>query len=421
MTSTATTADERRSLPGTVVRALWSPQTWRATSHVVTGAVVGLVSFVVVLTLLVLTVVLLPTLIGAAIALLSLLVLGRVFTAIQRSRFEAFLDVSIPREPAAAPRERFGRRILHELRDRSTWRQLGYHLFAGVFGLVAAVVVIGVWSAGLALAPAIGYAASVAGIGVDASAGLTAAGVVLLVVAPWVARALAAVDATVGRALLGADPAEELTRRVASLAASRDSTVDAADAERRRIERDLHDGAQQRLTSLAVNLGVARTNLTDAPEPAREAIAQAHDEAKQALVELRDLVRGMHPAVLDDRGLDAALSGIAARSPVPVRLDVKVSERAAPEVEAVAYFVVSEALTNAVAHAGATGIEVTIERHRDRLRVRVTDDGRGGADAGRGTGLHGLDGRVRSVDGTLHVDSPAGGPTTVTAEMPCEL
>jgi signal transduction histidine kinase len=192
-----------------------------------------------------------------------------------------------------------------------------------------------------------------------------------------------------------------------------------ADAERRRIERDLHDGAQQRLVSLAMNLGLARAGLTHLPEDARQVIAEAHDEAKEALAELRHLVRGLHPVILEDRGLDAALSGLAARSPVPVQLDVHIPERVPPTVEAVAYFVVSEALANTAKHAGAGHAGVSARRDGDVLWVMVTDDGMGGADPSRGTGLAGLAQRARSVDGTLSISSPAGGPTTITAELPC--
>ena len=237
-------------------------------------------------------------------------------------------------------------------------------------------------------------------------------------------QGVARADEAAGRALLGPSRGEELALRVESLARSRAEIVAATDAERRRIERDLHDGAQRRLVSLAMHLGMARASLTDAPEPARQVIEQAHDEATEALAELRQLVRGLHPAVLDDRGLDAALSGIAARAPLPVRLRVDVATRCAPSVEAVAYFVVSEALTNVAKHADASHAEVTVERTGDRLRVVVTDDGRGGATLatagdGGGTGLRGLAQRAAAVDGTLTVHSPPGGPTTITVELPC--
>lgn len=210
------------------------------------------------------------------------------------------------------------------------------------------------------------------------------------------------------------------------LAASRADLVAAADAERRRIERDLHDGTQQRLVSLAMNLGITRASTTGLPDSAREAIENAHDEAKQALSELRDFVRGLHPAVLDDLGLDAALSGVTARCPVPVRLRTDLPQRLPDQIEQVAYFVVSEALTNAVKHAEASTVEADVRQvpsfsGRGRLRVVVRDDGRGGARPDRGSGLRGLAQRVASVDGTLHLDSPLGGPTTIRVELPCEL
>ena len=172
-----------------------------------------------------------------------------------------------------------------------------------------------------------------------------------------------------------------------------------------------------------MNLGMARANLADAPGPARDAIAAAHDEATQALAELREFVRGLHPAVLNDRGLDAALSGIVARAPLPVRLRVDVAARCAPSIEAIAYFVVSEALTNVSRHARASRAEVTVRRTGDRLRLVVADDGRGfdpAAAAADGSGLRGLAQRVAAVDGTLAIDSAAGGPTTITVELPCE-
>jgi len=176
----------------------------------------------------------------------------------------------------------------------------------------------------------------------------------------------------------------------------------------RRIERDLHDGAQQRLVSLAMNLGMARSAFTGAPEPVRRAIADAHEEAVLALSELREFIRGLYPAMLSHRGLVAALSGLAARAPLPVRLHVEVPRPASPSVEAVAYFIVSEALTNVAKHARATRAEVTVTRHGDVLCIAVTDDGSGGAvladsdgaesATGTGTGLRGLAQRAAAVD-----------------------
>jgi signal transduction histidine kinase len=191
-----------------------------------------------------------------------------------------------------------------------------------------------------------------------------------------------------------------------------------AATERRRIERDLHDGAQQRLVALAMDLGMAREKLASQPEAARALIDEAHDGAKRALAELRNLARGIHPAVLTDRGLDAAISALAARSPVPVEVDVQLHGRPPAAVESTAYFVVAEALANVAKHAAATHAEVRVIRKDEWLLVEVCDDSVGGADPAGG-GLAGLADRVAAVDGRLAVASPQGGPTVVRAELPC--
>jgi signal transduction histidine kinase len=351
----------------------------------------------------------------------------RAFTRLQQSRVRDLLGVdiavSLPDFPGTGMR-----RLWAEVRAGATWRQVGYHLVAPLITSVHAVIVVAAWSIGVAGTAVIAYSWALPERGLFGwsvrhpvtLAGLTLLGLGCLAAAPWVARALATVDVALARRLLGPSRVEELTRRVDSLTASREAVVDAADAERRRIERDLHDGTQQRLVSLAMNLGLARAKLADAPEPARRAIEEAHEEAKEALAELRAFIRGLHPAVLDDRGLDAALSGIAARAPLPVTVRSNLPHRCSATIEAVAYFVVSEALTNAARHAGATRAEVAAEHVDGRLRIAVTDDGRGGADPERGTGLRGLAQRVAAVDGTLRIDSPAGGPTVIVAELPCE-
>ncbi|MDQ1682184.1 MAG: hypothetical protein QOH99_725, partial [Frankiaceae bacterium] len=211
-----------------------------------------------------------------------------------------------------------------------------------------------------------------------------------------------------------------LLERVGELEVTRRRAVDAAEAERRRIERDLHDGAQQRLTSLAMTLGRAQVKLRDSDDAAvRGLIDDAHRDAKEAIVELRDLTRGLHPPVLTDRGLDAALSALAARAPIPVAVSADIGDRPSRTIEAIAYFVVSEALTNIAKHAQATCASVVVRRLNGQLRIDVTDDGRGGAAASEGSGLAGLADRVRSVDGRLAISSPTGGPTVLTVELPC--
>jgi signal transduction histidine kinase len=210
-----------------------------------------------------------------------------------------------------------------------------------------------------------------------------------------------------------------MTARVDMLSTSRSRVLDSAAQERRRIERDLHDGVQQHLTALAMDLGMAREKLESDPEAVSELVARAHDEAKSTLAELRQLVRGISPAILADRGLDAAVSALAARCPVPVIVDVELSKRPPDIVEMTAYFVVAESLTNIARHSGATKARVTVWEAGKRIIVEVWDNGRGDADAMRGTGLHGLEDRVAGIDGRLQVNSPPGGPTSIRAELPC--
>jgi signal transduction histidine kinase len=418
-------------------------RSWRPTLHAVAGLVAGAGVGAVLATLVVTWLAAIWSLLDwpvggwgyaalyAAVALAwpaLLLWSVRGFGALQRARFRATLGVEIPAPPGGGA----GSRLPRPLRPwgaPATWRQLGYHLLAMAGGVAGGALVAACWSAPvLAVAYLAGLGGDGRGPGVGPGVGVAVAAVAMLAAAPWVARGVARADEAAARALLGPSRGEELAVRVEALARSRAEIVAATDAERRRIERDLHDGTQRRLVSLAMQLGMARERLAEAPEPVRRVIEQAHDEATEALAELRQLVRGLHPAVLDDRGLDAALSGIAATAPLPVRLRVDVATRCSPSIEAVAYFVVSEALTNVAKHAGAGHAEVTVQRTGDRLRVVVRDDGRGGATLdggaaaaanGAGTGLRGLAQRAAAVDGTLTVDSPPGGPTAITVELPC--
>ena len=207
-------------------------------------------------------------------------------------------------------------------------------------------------------------------------------------------------------------------RRIAALEATRAGAVDAQDAELRRIERDLHDGAQARLVALGMSLGLAEQKVASDPAAARALLAEARRGAQEALVELRDLARGIHPPVLADRGLATAIRSLAHHSPLQVSVDAELTERPRPAVETAAYFVVAESLANAGKHAAASMVEVTVRREHDSLAVTVSDDGRGGADPD-GAGLRGLRGRVEALDGTLAVTSPQGGPTTIEAVIPC--
>jgi signal transduction histidine kinase len=342
-----------------------------------------------------------------------------VLTRVHRHRLRACAGVEIPPQPERAPLTWQG--LAEVVRSQATWRQLSYHVLIAPLLAAAAVVAVGLWPASVTcvIASAVGLAdSSVSGKHGAVSLGLMFAGAIGLFAAPWFTAGVRALDIRAARTLLGPSRTDELEHRVEQLTETRAGVVDAADAERRRLERDLHDGTQQRLVSLAINLGMARAQAGTAEE-AKQAIAEAHEEAKAALAELRDLIRGLHPAVLEDRGLDAALSGIAARMPVPVRLTVDLPRRPAPVIEAVAYFVVSEGLANIAKHSQATEAAVFVQRAGDRLHVIVTDDGVGGASPARGTGLAGLARRAASVDGTFDIDSPPGGPTLLTVDLPC--
>jgi signal transduction histidine kinase len=244
-----------------------------------------------------------------------------------------------------------------------------------------------------------------------------AAAIGILVFAP-------ALDAAIDRWLLSPSPTAALQHQVYALADARQGAVSSAQMERHRIERDLHDSVQPRLVSLAMTIGLAQTKLDSDLPAAKQLIAEAHDDAKSALVELRNVVRGIAPTILADRGLDAALSAVVQRSAVPTALNVHLPRRLPDEAESVAYFVVAEALTNTAKHANASQAVVTVrlDETANQLHVTVFDDGRGGASITsdeNATGLRGLEERVRAARGTFTVSSPATGPTVVTAMLPC--
>ncbi|MGW7684604.1 sensor domain-containing protein [Kribbella sp. NPDC054772] len=316
------------------------------------------------------------------------------------------------------------------LGDPGLWRQFAYYSTLLPLAIVWFCAIIVAWSIPPVLVALPAYysqfAAAQAQLGPFVIDSTTKASVVavlaaafLLLISPMMMRGASAVDAWLVKMLLGPSETGVLAERVHQLVESRRQVVDSVEAERRRMERDLHDGAQQRLVSLAMTLGRAKNRLGDKDPAVRALIEEAHSEAMQAIAEIRDLTRGLHPPVLTDRGLDAALSAVAARSAVPVRLSVDVQPRPSLTIESIAYFVVTEALANVAKHADAAQAEVRVQREGDVLRVEVRDDGQGGADPGRGSGLRGLTDRVAGVDGRLTVDSPPGGGTTLIAEVPC--
>jgi signal transduction histidine kinase len=245
------------------------------------------------------------------------------------------------------------------------------------------------------------------------------AGVAAILLWPSVVRAGSDVDGAVAKNLLGPSPTGELSLEVQRLGEARELALDVAETERRRIERDLHDGIQPRLVSLSIQLGLAKTRVDRDPTSTKELLEQAHDEVKTALHELRGLVRGIHPSVLDERGLDAALSSLVAGCPIPFNVDVRLVHRPDHTREGVAYFVTAEAINNVTKHSGATSASVLITDAGGVLRVIVKDDGHGGAHFESDGGLAGLRDRVSAAGGELSVTSPTGGPTRVEAIIPC--
>ncbi|HEX2808076.1 MAG TPA: histidine kinase, partial [Kineosporiaceae bacterium] len=354
------------------------------------------------------------------VLLISLLV-----GAFERLRVLAFVGVPVP-APGPPRQPTLWRRLLL---DHRSWRATLHLTLISFWGVTVGSVTVVLLAVSLALAALPLYRAALpyGTLALPAGGTLPAVwwvwliGVAGLLVLPLVARGLVGVDLALARWLLGPGNSEQvshLTQRVETLTQTREAAVDSVELERRRIERDLHDGPQQRLVAIAMDLGMAKAKLADDPESARELLDKAHAASKEAIIEMRQVARGIHPPVLTDRGLDAALSALAARSPVPVTMRVALTQRPAPTIEAIAYFSVSEALTNVAKHSGARSAQVEVGETDGALQVVVSDDGRGGADPSRGTGLSGLRQRLSAVDGTLSVDSPPGGGTRLTMRLP---
>ena len=401
--------------------------TWLALVHLLLNLPLGIVYFTVLVTGVSLGFGLLITLIGIPV-LIGTGWMVRTMGNIERGRMNEFLGTTL-RDPYRPAAEKTGwvARLLAIGKDPATWRDFLFLMLRLPMGIFTFTVCVTLWSVAIGLMGSpIAYWFGVFRIdlgwwvydGPIAVIISTLAGVVLSVVAYGVTHGLARLESVMGAALLDASP-DELRRRVADIANSRNRSMSAADQERRRLERDLHDGAQQRMVSLAMTLGLAQQKLATNPEQGARLVAEAHEEAKRALQDLRDLARGLHPAVLTDHGLEAALPALAARCPIPTRVDVAVSPRPAAAIESAAYFVVAEALTNVARHSQATDVQVTARRDNDMLTLDIRDNGKGGAQAVPGGGLAGLTDRVEALNGRLTVSSPDGGPTVLHVEIPC--
>ncbi|MFJ1863818.1 sensor histidine kinase [Streptomyces sp. NPDC088097] len=437
---------------GAVLLAPVSGRTWREFGYLLLGLPLSTLYFSLTIAGVSLGAGLLVTFLGVPV-LAGVLAMCRGFGQVERARVRGLLRVPVA-DPAPIRARKSGAMpaLGALLKSGSAWRHALYSVIHFPWAVFAFCLAVTLWACGWAyllyplwfwVFPAFtdqpglqlfrndDYAFYLDSPLAIAATSLT--GLALTLATPWVLRALTTVDRVLVAGLLGPS---RLDSRVTELESDRGVVVDTAAADLRRIERDLHDGAQARLSALAMDLGLAKEKLVDDPEAAVRLVDEAHGEVKVALQELRDLARGIHPAVLTDRGLDAALSSVAARCAVPVKVAVDLPSRPAAAIEGIAYFTVCELLQNVSKHARAGSASVDVWRSGDRLLIQVADDGRGGAHrdghspgdsgngaapasgSGSGSGLNGLTERLGAVDGILVVDSAPGHGTTVTAELP---
>ena len=405
------------------------------TGYVLAGFPVAITAFVVVVTGMAAGIGLLVVWVGVAVLALTL-VAARGFATVERAWLPAVLGRTVPRPAYLRPDGGSVRRLLTPLRDPQCWLDALHALVRFPVAIVSFVLTVTVWSVALGgltygawdwALPDPSRAADnqdlLELLGFDSSPGrrialYTAIGLVFAVLVPFVVRGVALLRAALGTVMLTSRAATQA--ELGRLAEGRDAAVAAEAVALRRLERDIHDGPQQQLVRLTMDLARAQRQLERDPGAARTALGEAAGLARETLEDLRALSRGIAPPVLADRGLAAALAAVAARSPVPVELVVDLrTERLAPVTENTAYFVVSEALANVAKHSGAATCRVEVGCLGDRLRVVVEDDGAGGAVLVAGHGLAGLADRLQAVDGDLTVDSPPGGPSRLTAELPC--
>jgi signal transduction histidine kinase len=380
--------------------------------YVLAGLPVGVLGFAYVLVALGVGAGLAVVFLG--LPLIALTLLGaRWFGAVHRVLAERLLGLDVG-TPRLRPCHGFVDWLRVRLADPVGWRAVVFLVLKPVLAVLTLGLVAACWIGGLGLV-AFSVWRMLLGDLWDKWPVLIVPGVVglaLLLAGPWVTHGMVVADRVLIYGLLGPTT---LTERVRDLEHTRAHAVDDAATQLRRIERDLHDGTQTRLVALALKLGMAR----EEPDPgrARELLDTAHVHVKETLTELRDLIRGIHPPILD-AGLPAAMESLLARTPIPVTLHIDLLDRPSPAIETITYYCTAELLTNVAKHANAQHTTVFLAQRHDRLRLRVADDGTGGARLDRGTGLSGLTQRVHTVDGRLAIHSPLGGPTTVTVDLP---
>lgn len=416
-------------MPGNPISLLFSATLWRSAGLLFSSFILGTLWFCLFTSLI-------STGIGTLVIWIGLPILGgtvvlwKGVAQTERARMAALLGITIAPPYRALPKDTLWKRFLALLADPAVWRDFSYLYLLFPLGIIEFVV----FTVGLATPlgmiampfyyqyahPQLWTGDSIFGPGLTIDTlpkALIAAGVgvVLLFLFQYAIVGMARMHGALANALLGMTFAQ----RAAALQADRERIMNATLLERRRIERDLHDGAQQQLVSLALDLGMAREKMADQPGDAQELVAEAHEKAKRAMSDLRDLVRGIHPAILTDRGLDAALSALAANSLVPVAVQVDLPRRLPEAVETSAYYLVAEALTNIAKYSQATVASVQVHEEHNRLLIDIMDNGVGGAKMIADGGLAGLVDRFAVLGGRLTLDSPAGGPTHLHGELPC--
>ncbi|MGA7669408.1 MAG: sensor domain-containing protein [Nitrolancea sp.] len=407
------------------LRLFFSREPWLSLIFMVLSFAVGLFWFIVLVTLIATGAGLSVTLVGLPM-LAGTLILWTYGARIERFRVNLLLGTRIQNPYRALPEGSNWTKFKSRALDPYVWLDLLYLFLLFPIGIAEFVIAVTSVSIPVALLTTPLYYrfgdVDFVTYRIDTlpEAMLVALlGIPMLILLPYILVGVGRGHAWLARNLIGSNREAVLEARVDQLSASRSRALDAAMLELQRIERDLHDGAQQRLVKLAMDLGMAREKIKTDPVAAEALIAEAHDEAKRAMAEIRDLARGILPAVLTDRGLAAAIPALAGRSPVPVEVDVNLSDRLPAPVETTAYFVIAEALTNVARHTQATEAQVVVNREGDQLLIDVIDNGAGGADAANGSGLSGLRDRLAAIDGTLEIVSPIGGPTRLHAEIPC--
>ncbi|OBI85032.1 sensor histidine kinase [Mycobacterium sp. E740] len=402
-------------------------------ASLIAGAVIAVAWLWVPIVIAIIGLAMIPSVIGFVLALIAFVYLMRGAAWLERVRSEAVFGMHIPVSARNMTSHKgfqgWAHQLWLDLNSARFWKGATHHFLRMVYDLAAGALALGLLAFGI-LAPAAAMAADrgdAAALPFISPALAWPLAVVAVVAAAAIVVFAPILDARIDLWLLSPSPATALRDEVDALADARLGAVSSAHTERHRIERDLHDSVQPRLVSLAMTIGLAQTKFDTDPTAAKTLLAEAHQDAKTALVELRNVVRGIAPTILSDRGLDAALSAVVQRAQnagIPTTLDIDLPHRIPAEIESVAYFVVTEALTNTAKHAQASRAVVTVrfDQAENKLHVSVVDDGRGGArisDGSLATGLRGLAERVRAARGTFTVSSPTNGPTTVTAVLPC--